>query len=58
MNATDWIGYCVAVAVVFGLGWWLHRIGKQPDDRIESLALWAGGAGIFVVGTARLVGVA
>lgn len=58
MNATDWIGYFVAVAVVFGVGYWLHRIGQQQDDRIESLALWAGGCGVLVVGAARLAGVA
>jgi membrane protein DedA with SNARE-associated domain len=59
MNMTDWIGYFVSVAIVFAIGYWLHRVGQQPkDDRIESLALWAGGSGIVVVGIARLAGVA
>lgn len=43
MSTTDWIGYFIAVAIVFLLGWWLHRVNrKSPDARIESLAIALG----------------
>ena len=48
MSATDWIGYVIAIAIVFLLGWWLHRANRKPEDgRIESLAI---GFGWFVLG--------
>lgn len=39
------------------LGWWLAKAIRSPkDDRIENLALFAGGAGLFVAGFATLLG--
>lgn len=56
MNRTDMIGAGIAIAIVFLLGWWLHRVNKS-DDRLEALGMWALGCGAFV-GVARMAGVA
>ena len=56
MNRTDMIGAGIAIAIVFLLGWWLHR-ADQSEDRLEALGMWALGCGAFV-GVARMAGVA
>lgn len=35
MNRTDMIGAGISIAIVFLLGWWLHRAGKSYD-RLEA----------------------
>lgn len=45
------------ITSTFLLGAWLVRVEKGPDpDRIENIGLWAGAAGVAVVGIARLAG--
>lgn len=59
MSAADWIGYFVAVVIVFAIGYWLHNVNKKPDDeRIEALAIGFGGFGFAFVLAGRLAGVA
>lgn len=29
MSAADWTGYFIAVAIVFAVGYWLHRKGGK-----------------------------
>lgn len=59
MSAADWIGYFVAVVIVFAIGYWLHNVNKKPDDeRIEALAIGFGWAAFGIVLTGRLAGVA
>lgn len=59
MSATDWIGYFIAVAIVFLLGWWLHRVNRKPaDERIEALAIGFGWFCFAFVLAGKLAGVA
>ena len=59
MSAADWIGYVVAVVIVFAVGYWLHNVNKKPaDERIESLAIGFGWFGFAFVLAGRLAGVA
>lgn len=59
MSAADWIGYFVAVVIVFAIGYWLHSVNKKPDDeRIEALAIGFGWFGFAFVLAGRLAGVA
>lgn len=57
MSAADWIGYFVAVVIVFAIGYWLHNVNKKPDDeRIEALAIGFGWAAMAIVLTGRAIG--
>ena len=59
MSAVDWIGWAVATAICLLLGWWLHTVNRKPEDeRIESLAIGFGWAGLAFVLLARAGGAA
>lgn len=56
MSSADWIGYIVAVVIVFAIGYWLHNVNKKPDDeRIEALAIGFGWAvfGVVLIGKSQ-----